>query len=92
MKMAGAFLVLFSICLILFNFTLFVSHFHDDKTATDECAVCGIMAFCNYSLQAVPVCISVFYRVPQPLLFSAAVLIAVVSFPPVRPRSPPASL
>ena len=92
MKMAGIFLILFSICLILFNLTLFVTHFHDAKTATGECAVCGILALCNYSLQAAPVCISVFYRVPQPLLSSTAVLIAVVSFSPVSPRSPPASL
>jgi hypothetical protein len=92
MKMAGAFLVLFSMCLILFNLTLFVSHFHDDKTAADGCAVCGILAFCSYSLHAVPVCISVFFRMPQPLLSSAAVLVAVVSFSPVSPRSPPAFL
>lgn len=92
MKRLNVSLILVGIFLVLVNLTVPFAHHHAEKEAGGECAICGIIAICGYSLQAASVCISAFYRSLRSFLPPVISLIFAVSCFTVFPRSPPSSL
>jgi hypothetical protein len=91
MKSGHAYLVLLAIFLTLFSLTVFSVHRHDKADVKDECPICVIIALSGYSLLAISVSMSAFYRPLLALLPSMVIIIYMLSFSDLVARSPPSS-